>query len=201
MPVPTIQWKDNNVLIINQTKLPLEKHFLRVKSKEEMWDSIKTLKIRGAPAIGIAAAFGVYLGIKDFHGNDIGRFKKELEEVCSYFENSRPTAVNLFRATDRIKKLVLNSNNRTTEELKKLILKEARLMIEEDNNVCRAIGEYGDQSLSCEIGGVLLFAVCLGLQLNKPLDLWNSGYQHCHNIGERPQSFIQTKFFRKSCLL
>ena len=143
MPIPTIQFKKNDVYIIDQTKLPLKKHFIRLKSKEEMWDAIKNLKIRGAPAIGIAAAFGVYLGIKDFKGNDTDKFFNTLLAVITYMESSRPTAVNLFWATRRIKVLVESNRNRTPDDLIRLVLKQALSMIEEDNTVCRAIGEYG----------------------------------------------------------
>ena len=106
MPVPTIQWKENHVRILDQTKLPLEKTFLKIGTKEEMWEAIKMLKVRGAPAIGIAAAFGVYLGVRDFRGNDREEFVLRLNEVCSYVESSRPTAVNLFWAVSRVKKTV-----------------------------------------------------------------------------------------------
>jgi methylthioribose-1-phosphate isomerase len=143
MPTPTIQFKNNDVYIIDQTKLPLKKHFIKLKSKEEMWDAIKNLKIRGAPAIGIAAAFGVYLGIKDFKGNDTDKFINTLLAVITYMESSRPTAVNLFWATRRIKVLVESNRNRTPDDLIRLVLKQALFMIEEDNTVCRAIGEHG----------------------------------------------------------
>jgi len=143
MPVPTIQWKENHVRILDQTKLPLEKTFLKIGTKEEMWEAIKMLKVRGAPAIGIAAAFGVYLGVRDFRGNDREEFVLRLNEVCSYVESSRPTAVNLFWAVSRVKKTVEKHPELGPEELKDVILREAIEMIDEDNRVCRSIGEHG----------------------------------------------------------
>ncbi len=143
MPVPTIQWKENHVCILDQTKLPLKKTFLKIGTKEEMWEAIKILKVRGAPAIGIAAAFGVYLGVRDFGGKDREEFLLRLNEVSSYIESSRPTAVNLFWAVSRVKRTVEKHPELGPEELKEVILREAIEMIDEDNRVCRAIGEHG----------------------------------------------------------
>ncbi len=143
MPVPTIQWKDGDVYIIDQTKLPLEKKFLKISTKEEMWDAIKMLKVRGAPAIGIAAAFGVYLGVRDFIGKNREDFVRTMNAVSSYIESSRPTAVNLFWAVTRIKKAASDHPELGPEKLKDVILHEAIEMIDEDNRVCRAIGEHG----------------------------------------------------------
>ncbi len=143
MPVPTISYEKGEVRIIDQTKLPLKKTFITIDSKEEMWDAIKQLKIRGAPAIGIAAAFGIYLGIRDFKGNSTVLFRQTLDEVCAYIGSSRPTAVNLFWAINRIRKLVERHAGLSVEKFKELILHEAVEMIEEDNRICRAIGENG----------------------------------------------------------
>lgn len=143
MPVPTISWEKDAVRIIDQTRLPLKKRFLLITTKEEMWDAVKTLKIRGAPAIGIAAAFGIYLGIKNFRGNNRDGFLKAIDDVCRYIGSSRPTAVNLFWAIERIKKLVSDKEDLSPRDLKTLILDEANRMIEEDNEICRAIGENG----------------------------------------------------------
>lgn len=143
MPIPTIAWKNGAVRIIDQTRLPMERVFLTVHNKEEMWDAIKNLKIRGAPAIGIAAAFGLYLGVKNFRGNDREGFLKEVENVASYMASSRPTAQNLFWAIERIKRIVKNNPQLDIKKLLRLMLDEAVNMIEEDNRVCQAIGEHG----------------------------------------------------------
>ncbi|RKX95451.1 MAG: S-methyl-5-thioribose-1-phosphate isomerase [Spirochaetes bacterium] len=143
MPIPTIYSKDRKVFILDQTLLPLEKKYIQIKDEKEMWEAIKKLRIRGAPAIGIAAAFGIWLGIKDFKGDEIKKFLKRFNDVCDYLATSRPTAVNLFWAIDRIKNLVNKNLELKPEELKDIIFEEANLMIEEDNNVCRAIGCHG----------------------------------------------------------
>ncbi|MGQ9616897.1 MAG: S-methyl-5-thioribose-1-phosphate isomerase [Spirochaetota bacterium] len=162
MPVPTIAWENGTVKIIDQTKLPLEKVFLTINTKEEMYDAIKRLKIRGAPAIGIAAAFGVYLGVRNYRGDDRGEFEKLVDSVCNYIGSSRPTAINLFWAIERLKRIVKFNNNLNPDKLIGLMLDEAIRMIEEDNMVCRAIGEHGVKLINngysilthCNAGGL-----------------------------------------------
>jgi methylthioribose-1-phosphate isomerase len=143
MPVPTISYEKGQVRILDQTKLPLRKEFVVLQTKEEMWEAIQKLRIRGAPAIGIAAAFGIYLGIRDFNNHDREEFVGELSRVCDYIASSRPTAVNLFWAVDRIRALVDRHPGLSVEELKDRVLREALTMIEEDNRICRAIGVHG----------------------------------------------------------
>jgi methylthioribose-1-phosphate isomerase len=162
MPVPTISYDGGEVHIIDQTQLPLQKKSITLHTKEEMWNAIQQLKIRGAPAIGIAAAFGIYLGIKDFKGDNREKFGVTLKEVCDYIGSSRPTAVNLFWAIDRVTALVKHNSDKTVNKLKELILQEAVEMIEEDNRICRAIGEAGVTLISdgynllthCNAGGL-----------------------------------------------
>ena len=143
MPVPTIQWKEDAVSIVDQTKLPASKEFIALRTENQMWDAIKQLKVRGAPAIGIAAAFGIYLGIRDFQGEDKNLFFERVDETCRYISSSRPTAVNLFWAVDRIKALVRKHEAESVAHIKEAVLSEAKEMIEEDNRVCRRIGEHG----------------------------------------------------------
>lgn len=143
MPVPTIAWEANAARIIDQTALPLEKRFLDIRTMEQMWDAIRSLQVRGAPAIGIAAAFGVYLGVRNFHGSERAAFVGAVEAAAEYIATSRPTAVNLFWALERIKGVLAARGEAGVEEMKKLLLDEALAMIEEDNRVCRRIGEHG----------------------------------------------------------
>src|SRR5689334_13819005 len=100
----TITWTGTGVRLPDQTKLPTETVYVEITDERQMWDAIKRLVVRGAPAIGVAAAFGVYLGIRSFpeqEGN-LTEFRRRLDEVCQYLKTSRPTAVNLFWAIDRI---------------------------------------------------------------------------------------------------
>jgi methylthioribose-1-phosphate isomerase len=145
----SITWTGQAARLLDQTKLPTETVFVDITDEKQMWDAIKRLVVRGAPAIGVSAAFGVYLGVRDWSEDDHAGFLRRLDEVCDYLATSRPTAVNLFWAIDRIKKLAKNSLAKLAiGETKKRILDEAIAMLEEDNRVCRAIGEHGAKLLA-----------------------------------------------------
>ncbi|MCK4881501.1 MAG: S-methyl-5-thioribose-1-phosphate isomerase, partial [Candidatus Omnitrophica bacterium] len=96
MSIPTISWVNGNVKIIDQTKLPLKLQYITCRDVKTLWKAIKVLSVRGAPALGVSAAFGVLLGIKTFKGNDRKRFVAHVLKTCDYIGTSRPTAVNLF---------------------------------------------------------------------------------------------------------
>ncbi|MCS7060417.1 MAG: S-methyl-5-thioribose-1-phosphate isomerase [Anaerolineae bacterium] len=150
MPVKTIEWvggQDGVARMIDQTLLPAELKYLDVKDVETMWEAIKTLRIRGAPAIGIAAAFGVYLAVRNTPGDDYAAFKAELDRAADYLGSARPTAVNLFWALRRIQNLAAAHTHEPVPAIQARILDEAKRMIDEDNTVCRAIGEFGLQTL------------------------------------------------------
>lgn len=141
----TIEWINNSARIVDQTKLPVELCFCDITSIEQMWDAIKQLKVRGAPAIGVAAAFGLYLGIQDFpaHGSK-SEFEALLSRQIDYLASSRPTAVNLCWALQRLEKKasrLLETN--TVDEVIKGLLKEAKDVAQEDQDACRKIGENG----------------------------------------------------------
>jgi methylthioribose-1-phosphate isomerase len=127
----------------------METVYVDITDERQMWDAIKRLVIRGAPAIGVAAAFGTYLGVRSFDG-DRDALIERVNEVCDYLATSRPTAVNLFWALDRMRRLTVEST--TSSALKQRLLHEANLMLEEDNRVCRAIGEHGAKLLA-ELAG------------------------------------------------
>src|SRR5437588_10890174 len=101
----TVSWTGSACRLLDQTKLPTETAYVDITDEKQMWDAIKRLVVRGAPAIGVAAAFGVYLGIKDFDDRGQDAFKKRLSEVCDYLATSRPTAVNLFWALARVRQV------------------------------------------------------------------------------------------------
>src|SRR6188508_1991801 len=117
----TIEWTGSAARLLDQTKLPTETVFVDITDERQMWDAIKRLVVRGAPAIGVAAAFGVYLGVRRCEG-DANSFRKRLDEVCEYLKSSRPTAVNLAWAVDRVRRF----------EGKERILQECIAMLEED---------------------------------------------------------------------
>src|SRR5258708_27883234 len=100
----TITWNGEKVELLDQTKLPLEQVYVQVKDERQMWHAIRDLVVRGAPAIGVAAAFGVYLGVKDYRGAELFWFYDRLNEVADYLATARPTAVNLFWAVDPMRR-------------------------------------------------------------------------------------------------
>ncbi|MBM4054439.1 MAG: S-methyl-5-thioribose-1-phosphate isomerase [Planctomycetes bacterium] len=165
MPLPTIEWEGNiegRVRLIDQTKLPTELKYIYCEDVKSMWHAIKTLMVRGAPAIGIAAVTGVVLGIKDIHADNSEVFLKELKNVTHYLGSSRPTAVNLFWGLSRMERVARENLNRPVREIKELLLKEAINVQNEDKSICRQIGENGAKFIKdgdgvlthCNAGGL-----------------------------------------------
>ncbi len=142
VPAKLNEEKDKLVLI-DQTLLPEEEKFLELDKPEEIWEAIKKLRVRGAPAIGIAAAFGLYVSTLKIKTSDVGEFKKEFEEIRSYLATARPTAVNLFWALERMKKRLKKEEDKNVDELKEALLEESEKILAEDQAMDRAIGEYG----------------------------------------------------------
>lgn len=145
----TIEWTGSAARLLDQTKLPTETVYVDITDPRQMWDAIKRLVVRGAPAIGIAAAFGAYLGVKDVDTDELAVFDRKLDDVCAYLATSRPTAVNLFWALDRIKRVsqeTRKQGSRSPEQMvtkiKQRLLAECLSMIEEDTAICRAIGKH-----------------------------------------------------------
>lgn len=139
--IRSIIWEDDSILIIDQTKIPLETVFKNLDTVEDVWNAIFKLEVRGAPAIGIAAAYGLYISIRDFKACNFDEFYQGLEKNSDYLASSRPTAVNLFWALKRMKKRAVELKNRPIEEIKKHLLQEAHFIRDEDENMCKAIGE------------------------------------------------------------
>jgi len=132
--VETIQWIDGAAVMIDQTRLPLEERYVTCRTYEEMAAAIRDMIIRGAPAIGVAAAMGAALGV--LQGADF-------ETVCVTLAKTRPTAVNLFWAIDRMKRLYASLEGQPREEICMRMVEEARIVREEDIAICRAIGRNG----------------------------------------------------------
>jgi methylthioribose-1-phosphate isomerase len=139
----TLEWTSDHLRILDQTKLPEEKKYIDCNSVEEVASAIKELKIRGAPAIGIAAAFGVALGMRGQNFTSWEKFEERLSQVISILGGTRPTAVNLFWALERMGKVAGRNKEKDTEKIVKLLLKEAILIHEEDKLMCEKIGEFG----------------------------------------------------------
>ncbi len=153
----SIEWigdLDGHVLMIDQTCLPGELVMLECRDTETMWEAIKELRVRGAPAIGIAAAMGAVLGVRDFSGSDHAAFLARLDEVCASLATSRPTAVNLTWALDRMCATARAMTGAPVATIKTALLAEAKSIRDEDAEMSRAIGRHG-QALIRDGAGVL----------------------------------------------
>ena len=133
----------DELVILDQTRLPGETVFLRLSDPQEIHDAIYKLQVRGAPATGVAAAIGIYAVCKRLPDSDYASFAAEFSRVKSYLVSARPTAVNLAWALERMERVVLENSGRTTAELKELLRDKALELRDEDIRVCRAIGENG----------------------------------------------------------
>jgi methylthioribose-1-phosphate isomerase len=133
--VETIQWTDDGVVMIDQTRLPREEVYVTCRTYGEVADAIRSMVIRGAPAIGVAAAMGVALGVL--------RSADRFEDICDTLARTRPTAVNLFWAIDRMKKLYESLRGRPIEEIRARLVSEAQQIRLEDIAINQAIGQHG----------------------------------------------------------
>ena len=143
MPVDTITWKNNKVRYIDQTLLPGRVKFVECGDVKRLWKAIKRLGIRGAPAIGIAGALGVVLAANNSKANDFENLLKDLRRDIKYLASSRPTAVNLFWALARMECLAEANSFKPVSAVRKLLLKEALKILDEDKKSCRAMARYG----------------------------------------------------------
>lgn len=141
--VKAIEWKDNKVVILDQSKLPLEVEFIECSDYQLVAEAIKKLWIRGAPAIGIAAAMGIALGAQDIEAKSCKDFIKKLKFLFDAMLSTRPTAVNIKWAVERIKKMLAASGLESVQRLKELLIEEAKKILDEDIKTNRQIGEYG----------------------------------------------------------
>lgn len=155
----TVQWTGDACRLLDQAKLPTETVYVDVADERQMWDAIRRLVVRGAPAIGVSAAFGVYLGVRHYGQSgtptptgDLMGFYTRLNEVCDYLATSRPTAVNLFWAIDRMRRAARDAGRSVPAHandehvipvVKAKLLAEAKRMLEEDTAICRKLGEHG----------------------------------------------------------
>ena len=162
----TLCWEggvDGRLVLIDQTKLPVELTQLTCTDVEMVGDAIKRLCVRGAPAIGIAAAYGVCVGVQTVAADDCMRLQARAHEVADYLATSRPTAVNLFWALDRMRAKVDHAFAMgNAEQFRQVLLDEAKAIHEEDRTVCHSIGRFGAELLPdgagvlthCNAGGL-----------------------------------------------
>lgn len=152
----TIDWVgdvDGHLDLIDQTLLPVDMQVISCKDLDTVWEAIKMLRVRGAPAIGIAAAYGVCVGLQTKAPYDASEdFFTRLHEVADHLATSRPTAVNLFWALDRIKAKAESIRDQPPETIRAALLAEAQTIHEEDRQICHAIGKYGAELLADQQG-------------------------------------------------
>src|SRR5579863_29666 len=154
--IPTLAWTPEGVRFIDQTKLPLEESYVLATDYEQVADVIVTMVVRGAPAIGVSAAYGVALGVLRTNAKTVPEFEPEFEKICARLAGTRPTAVNLFWAIERMRLLFrqLQGSGATLAEIQEQLLAEAHAMYDEDIAACKTMGAFGGALLPDE-GGVL----------------------------------------------
>ncbi len=139
---PAVDWKEDRLLLLDQRRLPTETVYLELTRPEEVREAIRELAVRGAPAIGIAAAYGLYLGVRDVPGEDEEDFWETLNRTCDRLGTSRPTAVNLYWALRRMVRRAESLRGKPLSEIKEALLREAEAIRREDAEANRTIGEH-----------------------------------------------------------
>jgi len=143
--LPTIEWKDDAVVMIDQRKLPASEVYVTCKTANEVAKAIKTMVIRGAPAIGVAAAMGIAVGMTRSRATGTKQFTTEFQKTCELMAGTRPTAVNLFWAIERMKKAFAAAahDGQSVDEIKRKLVAESRAIHDEDVQSCRTMGAHG----------------------------------------------------------
>jgi methylthioribose-1-phosphate isomerase len=152
--IKTLEWTNDGVVFIDQTKLPTEEVYVTCRTYQEVADAIVTMIVRGAPAIGVAAAMGVALGMQQSKATDHGMLKSEFEKICSDLAATRPTAVNLFWAIKRMKRKFEEVASLPMPQIQDALVREARQMHVEDIAINETMGRNG-AALMPSSGGVL----------------------------------------------
>lgn len=151
MIVP-VKYEMDKLLILDQALLPGEERYIELKTKEDVWNAIKKLQVRGAPAIGVAAAYGLYISARELQPENFQEFARSFHEIKEYLAASRPTAVNLFWALERMERKLLGMGDglcfgpswkQELEYLKEELLKEADAIRKEDEEACLSMGGHG----------------------------------------------------------
>lgn len=152
--IQTLEWTDHGVRFLDQTKLPTEETYVTCKTYQEVADVIRNMVVRGAPAIGVAAALGIALGVKNSKAETAGELKREFDVICDAIGKTRPTAVNLFWAIGRMQQKFEAIRVRPVQQIKQALIEEAQRVHAEDIAINQAMGRHG-ASLMPASGGVL----------------------------------------------
>lgn len=141
--VPTVEWKDGAVRLLDQSRLPEAVEFLDCRDYQTVADAIRTLKVRGAPAIGVTAAMGVALGAQTIHATDSSSFAQAVYKICDELAATRPTAVNLFWAIERMRQKLEALRAQPISTIKQALIAESQAILEEDISLCKTMGRHG----------------------------------------------------------
>src|SRR5262245_40802449 len=143
--LPTIDWQGDTIVMVDQRKLPGQEVYVRCRTAQEVARAIRTMVIRGAPAIGVAAAMGIALGMRKSSAKGTRQYAVEFQKICDMMASTRPTAVNLFWAIERMKRTFSEGAHagQSTDELANRLEREARAIHDEDVASCRAMGSFG----------------------------------------------------------
>src|SRR4030081_3548552 len=152
--IQTLEWTDQGVRFIDQTKLPMEETYVTCKTHEQVADVIRNMVVRGAPAIGVAAAMGIALAVKNSKAESVGDLKRDLTQASDVLVKTRPTAVNLFWAIRRMQEKFERIRIRPIPQIKQTLIEEAQRMHAEDIAANQAMGRHGATLMPSE-GGVL----------------------------------------------
>ncbi|HLO06516.1 MAG TPA: S-methyl-5-thioribose-1-phosphate isomerase [Terriglobales bacterium] len=152
--IQTLEWTDSGVRFIDQTKLPTEETYVTCKTYTQVADVIRNMVVRGAPAIGVAAAMGIALGVKNSKAENGGDLKHDFDQICDVIGKTRPTAVNLFWAIKRMRDKFEMLRVRPLPQIKQALVEEAQRMHAEDIAANQAMGRHG-ATLMPSSGGVL----------------------------------------------
>ncbi|MGA2980033.1 MAG: S-methyl-5-thioribose-1-phosphate isomerase [Terriglobales bacterium] len=152
--IQTLEWTSRGVVFIDQTKLPTEEVYVTCTTHQQVADVIRNMVVRGAPAIGVAAAMGIALGVKNSKAESGADLKKEFDQICETIRQTRPTAVNLFWAIRRMTEKFESLRSRPVAQIRQALIEEAQRMHAEDIAANQAMGRHG-ATLMPASGGVL----------------------------------------------
>ena len=141
--IKTLEWTEQGVRLIDQTKLPTEELYVTCPDYLSVAKAIKEMVVRGAPAIGVTAAMGVALGVRDAKAGSVAELRPKFDEICRTLAETRPTAVNLFWAIERMRSKFTELSSRPVADLKQGLIEEAQRMYVEDIAACEAMGRHG----------------------------------------------------------
>ncbi|MDP3979784.1 MAG: S-methyl-5-thioribose-1-phosphate isomerase [Chlamydiota bacterium] len=143
--IETMRWKKEKFSLLDQTLLPAKKKYIEIRTKKDIWHAIRSMQVRGAPAIGVAAAFGAAVWMRHFSKSSVKTFLAEFKKTTEMIQKSRPTAVNLEWAIQRLRNVIRNNPFASVREWAAMLVEEAEKIYYEERDVCEKLGEHGSK--------------------------------------------------------